>query len=140
MESHLLRSFVAMVQHKNLKDAATARHLSKTAVSRHLKELESAWKVELFARSHDGLHLTHAGEHLLPNVRHAINVLDALESPATDLIDHLTGTVAIGRSSRPPIPSSRSTSIRETAGRFFKTSSAAGWRPDGFLAQSMIPR
>ncbi len=54
--------FEAVCKHKNVTKAANALFVSRTAVSRALKDLENEWNLVLFKRSRTGVELTEDGE------------------------------------------------------------------------------
>ncbi len=54
--------FEAVCEHKNVTKAANALFVSRTAVSRALKDLENEWNLVLFKRSRTGVELTEDGE------------------------------------------------------------------------------
>lgn len=66
MELFQLRSFQAVAQTGNLTKAAGMLHLSQSALSTQIKNLEEELGVGLFVRQAKGMQLTAAGEALLP--------------------------------------------------------------------------
>ncbi len=56
--------FEAVCEYKNVTNAAKALYVSRSAVSRSLKELENEWNVVLFNRSRTGVEITEDGEML----------------------------------------------------------------------------
>lgn len=56
--------FEAVCEYKNVTKAANALFVSRSAVSRSLKELENEWNLVLFNRSRTGVELTEDGEML----------------------------------------------------------------------------
>ena len=54
--------FTAVCEYKNVTKAANALFVSRTAVSRALKDLETEWDLVLFKRSRTGVELTEDGE------------------------------------------------------------------------------
>ncbi len=56
--------FEAVCEYKNVTKAANALYVSRSAVSRSLKELENEWNLVLFNRSRTGVELTEDGEML----------------------------------------------------------------------------
>ncbi len=61
-----LRTFLAVVEHKNMTYAATLRNMTQSAVSQQIKRLEAVLDSQLVIRNANGLALTSAGEVLLP--------------------------------------------------------------------------
>jgi len=74
--------FDLVVREGNLSKAAEVAHLSPSAVSHSLKNLEKTLGVQLFFRSRDGVQLTESGRQLLPYIRAAISSEDKLEEAA----------------------------------------------------------
>jgi len=64
-----LRLFLAIAQAKNLTTAATAIHITASAASYRLKNLEHALGTPMFTRNARGMELTPAGEAALSHVR-----------------------------------------------------------------------
>lgn len=60
-----LLAFMAVVEHKTVHGAASAIHLTQTAVTQRIRTLEKQLKVTLFLRSRRGMLLTPEGEALL---------------------------------------------------------------------------
>lgn len=56
--------FEAVCQYKNVTKAAEALFVSRSAVSRAMKELETEWNVVLFKRSRTGVELTEDGDQI----------------------------------------------------------------------------
>ncbi|MFZ2991147.1 LysR family transcriptional regulator, partial [Ideonella sp.] len=61
-----LRAFEVSARHLNFTRAAVELHLTPTAVSQHVKNLEARFGVALFRRLPRGLALTDEGQALLP--------------------------------------------------------------------------
>ncbi len=61
-----LRTFLAVVEHKNMTHAAHLRNLTQSAVSQQIKRLEAILDCQVLLRSAGGITLTEAGERLLP--------------------------------------------------------------------------
>ncbi|MEV0581871.1 LysR family transcriptional regulator [Nonomuraea sp. NPDC050310] len=59
-----LRTFLAVVEHRTVTDAATALDLAPSSVSQQIRVLEADLGVALFVRRHGGMDLTEAGERL----------------------------------------------------------------------------
>ncbi|EGJ49282.1 LysR substrate-binding domain-containing protein [Desulfocurvibacter africanus] len=90
----LLRSFVAVADSGSFTRAGLAVNLTQSAVSQHVKRLESDLGQALFKRNGRTVSLTHEGEVLL---RHARRVLRAHDEALAALIrPELSGLVRIG--------------------------------------------
>ena len=64
-----LRGFEACVRHLNFSQAAAELHITQSAISHQIKQLEDLLGVELFERSAGAMKLTQQGTELLPVVR-----------------------------------------------------------------------
>src|SRR5258708_15115432 len=60
-----LKLFMAIAQAGNLSRASQARHLTPSAASQRLRNLEQALGCQLFTREHKGMRLTEEG-HAMP--------------------------------------------------------------------------
>lgn len=60
-----LEAFMAIVKHKTVHGAASAIHLTQTAVTQRIRSLEKQLKITLFVRTRRGMLLTQEGEALL---------------------------------------------------------------------------
>lgn len=73
-----LRGFEACVRHLNFSQAALELHLTQSAISHQIRQLEALLGTELFDRSAAGMALTQAGHDLLPIVRDFLKDYSAL--------------------------------------------------------------
>lgn len=64
MDIHLLRTFLAVAEHEGLRKAAEFLHLTPSAVSSRIRQLEREIGVQLFERNRSGVVLTDAGSRL----------------------------------------------------------------------------
>ena len=83
--THLLRAFVATARQGSVSRAATELHLTQSAVSKQVLELESLLGVPLFDRVRGRLALLPAGQRYLATVSQALQML---ESATLDVISH----------------------------------------------------
>lgn len=83
--THLLRAFVAAARQSSISRAAEELHLTQSAVSKQVLELEGLLGTPLFQRVRGRLLLSPAGQRYLPGVAQALNLL---ESVTLDLIAH----------------------------------------------------
>lgn len=95
---HLLRAFSTVARFGGVSRAAEALHLTQSAVSKQIQELEKWVGVELFERSRKRLTLTPAGERYEKAVR---ALLSQLESATLELITSTDGGGALRLSSLP---------------------------------------
>lgn len=91
-----LRYLCAVAEHKHFGRAAAACFVSQPTLSMQLKKLETAWGVQLFERNNRYVHLTTAGQALLPKAQAVVRSADELEQYAQHLQDPLAGSVVIG--------------------------------------------
>ncbi|WP_166365919.1 LysR family transcriptional regulator [Pseudomonas akapageensis] len=87
MKLHQLQALIASAESGSIRAAARSLGISQAAVTRALRELETAQQLPLFIRTPSGLNFTEYGKVLLT---HARLVLKQLEHAQTEL-DHLRG-------------------------------------------------
>ena len=66
MDHDLLKTFVEVSKTRHFGKAAENLYLTQAAVSSRVRQLESQLSVQLFFRQRNNIHLTPAGEKLLP--------------------------------------------------------------------------
>jgi DNA-binding transcriptional LysR family regulator len=94
-----LQVFYTAAKRLNFTKAAAELFISQPAVTKHIKELESQFKVSLFERSgNKKISLTPAGEMLLQHVMQLLNVYRELEYDMNLLVKQHTGSLRIGAS------------------------------------------
>jgi LysR family glycine cleavage system transcriptional activator len=79
-----LRAFEAAARHGGYIDAADELHVTRGAISRHVKTLEEHLGVTLFRRASRGVELTRAGRDLLPALTKAFKVIEEGAARVTD--------------------------------------------------------
>ena len=94
LDSDLLRTFLAVVRHRNVTRAAEAIHRTQSAVSVQIKRLEERLGTILFQREARGVSLTEAGERLHRAAERIVRDLD--RTAATFNRDPIGGTVRVG--------------------------------------------
>lgn len=72
-----LTVFISVAQNLSFTKAATDLNISQPAVSRHIQELESAYKTQLFSRSGSSVRITPAGRVFL---KHAIAISESYKT------------------------------------------------------------
>ncbi len=77
-----LKVFVAVATHFNYTKAARELQISQPAVTKHIQELESIYKVQLFERGGNGTTLTIAGEAFF---KHAVKIIEACEALVSEM-------------------------------------------------------
>lgn len=79
-----LRVFVALTKTLNYTDAAESLGLSKSIVSKWIKQLEGDFGFALFERNNRNVMLTEQGKEVLPYVKTSLRLLDmGLKTAAT---------------------------------------------------------
>ncbi|MDT8419979.1 MAG: LysR family transcriptional regulator [Desulfuromonadales bacterium] len=96
-----MKTFVTIAREKNLTRAAKILHLSQSALSSQLKQLEGELGITLFQRTARGMELTANGHALLPQVRSLLDDAHELRQRALAMKDQGGETVTIGLNSSP---------------------------------------
>ncbi|MBB6670530.1 LysR family transcriptional regulator [Cohnella nanjingensis] len=78
MQVEWFRSFTESVKRKSLSKAAESLNLTQPAVSKHIRNLEVAYGVELFRRGTAGVELTAAGRLFLERIAPVVEAIDAV--------------------------------------------------------------
>lgn len=91
-----LRAFASVARHNSFVRAAGELHLTPSAVSLQIKELEQAVGLSLFGRSGRAASLTRAGELLLVDVNRALLALKDADDTLNRLRGAETGVICIG--------------------------------------------
>jgi DNA-binding transcriptional LysR family regulator len=91
-----LEYFVAAADTGSVSEAARQVHLSQSAVSTALADLERTLETQLLVRSSRGLALTPAGRRLLVDARRLLGGAESLELNARHLGKGLTGRLSVG--------------------------------------------
>lgn len=87
MKDHQLRALLKVAEEGSIRAAARALHLSQSALTKALRELEADLGAQLLIRSYRGVEFTPAGKALLTRARLAMSTLDK----ARDEIRRLQG-------------------------------------------------
>lgn len=101
MELYQLKSFVTIAREGNLTRAAEALHLSQSALSSQLKQLEGELGVALFKRSARGMALTERGRELLTHAREVLEAAKQMRQKAMALGRGTGESVTIGLNADP---------------------------------------
>lgn len=96
MDLTQLRAFVTVAREGNLTRAAQRLHLTQPAVSLQIKSLQGNLKVQLFARTPNGMALTDDGAKLLPLAERVIACSGEFQQAARSLHSTLSGKLSIG--------------------------------------------
>ena len=94
----LYRSFLAVMREGSLSGAARALGMTQPSLGRHMRELESALGVALFARSPQGLAPTELARELVPHAESMASASAALRRGASAGQDEISGAVRISAS------------------------------------------
>lgn len=104
MELHQLRYFLAIVDEGTFTAAAQAVHISQSGISTQLRTLERELGVDLVDRTSRRVHLTPAGERLVPSARAVTTAADDLRAAASDIRGLVTGSVRVATVTGPVWP------------------------------------
>jgi LysR family transcriptional regulator, transcriptional activator of the cysJI operon len=95
IELSRLEIFLYAAESLSFSEAAKLLHLTQPTVSHHIQALEQDLGVTLFERSGSGLHLTEAGQLLLPWARKLIRESVELQDMMTSLQNRIAGSLRI---------------------------------------------
>lgn len=96
MELRQLRYFAKAAETLNFSDAAKCLNIAQSSLSQQIKQLEDELGTQLFIRNSHAIHLTEAGEVMLPFALRTLNEAEACTDRIHDLRRLLTGTLNIG--------------------------------------------
>ncbi len=91
----LLRVFIAIAEAGGLSAAELALNISRSVISRHLKDLEARLGVRLCERGRSGFALTAEGAVVLKAARELIGQIDAFRNQIAELHDEVRGDLHI---------------------------------------------
>ncbi len=91
-----LELFLRVAGAGNMSEAARQLNITNAAVSAAIKRLELALGVSLLERTTRSLHLSAAGESLIPYVQYALDTLGDAESELRNLQTSVVGEISIG--------------------------------------------
>ena len=95
MDSRLLRQFLNLAEALHFGKASEASHVSPSALSRSIQQLEAEVGVQLFIRDRRSVALTHEGRLGLPYAREALTEWDAIRNTLMAEADELHGEVSM---------------------------------------------
>lgn len=95
-----LKTFIAVVEHKNFTKAGEYLNLSQPSVSTHIKNLEHYYGVTLINRSikHKSIVITENGYKLYNRAKEILNLLDTTYIEVRNISDSIKGIIKIGAS------------------------------------------
>lgn len=95
MKTHQLRAFLAVVDHRSVRGAARALHVTQPAVTQAIRELESSVGVQLFHRSASGVEPTIFGTALEKRARLIYFEIERAGNELEQIRDGMQGVVSI---------------------------------------------
>ena len=95
-----LKTFIAVVEHKNFTKAGEHLNLSQPSVSTHIKNLENYYGVTLINRSikHKSIVITENGYKLYSRAKEILHILDTTYMEVRNISDSIKGIIKIGAS------------------------------------------
>ena len=90
-----LTAFITVADNGSFTRASDQMHLTQSAVSGLIKELESSLGIVLFDRTTRQLSLSAVGRHLLPQARRVLNEMHLFENEASSLTSLAQGQVRL---------------------------------------------
>src|SRR6202045_1062338 len=96
MDIRQLRYFVGIVQAGSLSRAADQLHVAQSAVSHHLKSLESELDRQLLTRGPKGIILTDAGAVLYQHAEAILRHVESAKQAVTSALSGPSGHVSVG--------------------------------------------
>jgi len=96
MDIRQLRCFVTVAETGHVTRAAALLGMQQPPLSQQIRRLEDQLGLPLFVRHPRGVHLTEAGEALLPDARRLVDELDALQERMRAQAQGVRGRLAIG--------------------------------------------
>jgi DNA-binding transcriptional LysR family regulator len=96
MEIQQARVFVAVAEELHFRRAAARLHLTQSALSRSLAQLERGLGARLVDRTTRTVSLTAAGEALLPHAQQIVLLVERTEDLISDAVQGRTGRVRLG--------------------------------------------
>jgi LysR family positive regulator for ilvC len=95
MDNRLLRQFLNLAEALHFGKASEASHVSPSALSRSIQQLEAEVGVALFTRDKRSVALTHEGRLFLPYAREALTEWDSIRNTLMTEADELHGEVSM---------------------------------------------
>jgi DNA-binding transcriptional LysR family regulator len=93
-----LKVFFTVATRLSFTKAATELYITQPAVSKHIQELEEAYKVKLFDRSGSKISLTQAGEQLVKQAKNIFEIYREIDFEMSALIKEQYGMLRLGAS------------------------------------------
>lgn len=96
MDIRDMRYFYTIVEEGNISNASKRLNIAQPALSRQMKQLESALGAQLFERGSRRIRLTEAGQLLRARVEQILGLVDGTMKEMTEFNSGLGGTISIG--------------------------------------------
>ena len=96
MEIKDMRAFYAIVEEGNISHAAQRLDIAQPALSRQMKQLETALGVQLFERGSRRIRLTDAGRVMYARVEHILGMVDGTVREITEIGSGVAGSIRLG--------------------------------------------
>ena len=101
LDAHQLNIFLIAAETLNFTQAAQILHMSQPSVSQHIKSLEQHFDMPLFERTGRQIHLSDAGEALIPLAREMVAQSVHIEEEMASLNGEVFGHLKVGCSTTP---------------------------------------
>lgn len=98
MDTQSLRAFLAVTEQQSFSLAAEHLHLTQSAVSKRIQQLESQLNTSLFDRHNRTVSLTEAGHALLPRARQILDLVADTELQLMNLDGEVSGVLSLATS------------------------------------------
>lgn len=98
MDNNILKyvAFLKTVEEDSFSGAAKTLNYAQSSISKMIADLEKEWGIVLLERGKSGLHLTTAGEQILPHIKTVVNTFENLENYVNEFNGLQRGIVRIG--------------------------------------------
>ncbi len=98
MDTHSLNAFIAVSNLQSFSQAAEYLHLTQSAVSKRIQQLEQHLNTKLFDRHNRTVSLTEAGRILLPNAQKILDLISDTEIAIQSHDTEVAGTLSLATS------------------------------------------
>lgn len=93
MQVSMFRYFLAVAETGSIRQAATDLHVSASAISRQIQNLEHSFKLPLFERRPSGMYLTEEGRILELHMRRTMREMELARAKIDDIHGLVAGTI-----------------------------------------------
>lgn len=98
MDTQALKAFIAVAEHCSFSQAAEQLHLTQSAVSKRISQLEQQLNISLFDRHNRTISLTEAGLLLLPKAQKILEIMVDTELEVKNLHQEVSGKLSLATS------------------------------------------